>query len=235
MTISETVEKILTDDSYLEQELNTIASYYHLKHTVRWAHSRSGDVTESVAEHVFGLHILIDYFYPLVDEPGEMNLNLIRQLASWHDMAEAFVGDMTTQTKTKEHEVKEKAAEKHIIQHAPPHLINMLQEVFDQYDARKIKEALFIKALDKIEPQFHLYFLSTIEKDISKHFNLGWDADTYRAHRDPYVRPFPIIKRFDDLLYSKVKYEGLDVIEYNHYVSCQSAWSPCVFVQNECV
>ena len=64
---------------------------------------------------------------------------------------------------------------------------------------------MFVKALDKIEPLFHLYFLSLKEKDYTKHFDLGWTADEYREHRSPYVNPFPIIKRFDDLLHHKVK------------------------------
>ena len=66
MTTPEIVEKIMTDEAFVLHEINTLASYYQLKHTIRWAHTRTEDETESVAEHIFGMHILIDYFYPLV-------------------------------------------------------------------------------------------------------------------------------------------------------------------------
>jgi 5'-deoxynucleotidase YfbR-like HD superfamily hydrolase len=149
------------------------------------------------------MHILIDYFYPLISETEKLDLNSIRHLATWHDMAEAFVGDMTTRTKTKEHEASEKIAEENIVKNAPQHLSHMLQTVYKQYDARATREAAFVKAIDKIEPNFHLYFLSTKEKDYSEYLDLGWTTDAYRAHRDPYIREFPLLKKFDDILYEK--------------------------------
>ena len=124
-------------------------------------------------------------------------------MATWHDMAEAFVGDMTTRTKTKEHEDKEKIAEAAIIKNAPIHLTQMLQNVYQQFDARATREAAFVKAIDKIEPNFHLHFLSTKEKDYSKHLDLGWTKEQYRAHREPYVSQFPLIQKFDTMLFKK--------------------------------
>lgn len=159
MTTKEIKELILTDDTFLQTELDSIISYYQLKHTIRWAHDRTEDETESVAEHVYGLHILIDYFFPLVTEDTPMDLELVRQLATWHDMAEGFVGDMTTRTKTIEHQNNEKIAEAKLIETSPKHLTAMLKKVYEIYDARTTPESQFVKALDKIEPQFHLYFL----------------------------------------------------------------------------
>ncbi len=205
MNISDTIEKIMTDPKFVLSEIDTIISYYQLKHTMRWAHTRNEDETESVAEHIYGMHILIDYFYPLISESEKLDLNAIRHFVTWHDMAEAFVGDMTTPTKTKEHETEEKEAENNIVKNAPPHLSQMLQMVYEQYDARTTREAAFVKAIDKIEPNFHLYFLSTKQKDYSNYLDLKWTADAYRAHRDPYMREFPLIKKFDDILYEKSK------------------------------
>jgi len=205
MKISEIVEKIMCDDNFVNSEIETLSSYYQLKHTTRWAHNRTEDETESVAEHIFGMHILIDYFYPLVSESETLDLDSIRHLATWHDMAEAFVGDMTANTKTKEHEQKEKIAETDIVKNSPAHLTTMLQEVYQNFDARITREASFVKALDKIEPIFHLHFLASKENDLARHFNLGWGVDEYRSYRHPYVSEFPLIKKFDDILYEMSK------------------------------
>ncbi|MFM2340010.1 MAG: hypothetical protein RLZZ360_646 [Candidatus Parcubacteria bacterium] len=205
MTIEEIKNKILTDNAFVQNEIDTLVSYYQLKHTIRWAHKRTQeDETESVAEHVYALHVLIDYFFPLVDK-GNMDLDKIRHMATWHDMAEAFVGDMTTRTKTKEHEENEKIAEANIVKNSPSHMTAMLVEIYAEFDKRESVESKFVKALDKIEPNFHLSFLSKKEKDYTKYFNLGWTADEYRAHRHPFVSEFPIIKRFDDILYERNK------------------------------
>ncbi len=206
MTIEEIREKILTDNEFIQSELDTLVSYYQLKHTIRWAHARdTEDETESVAEHIFGMHVLIDYFFPLVDD-GTMSLEKVRHMATWHDMAEAFVGDMTTRTKTKEHEASEKVAEAQIIKNCPTHLIAILESVYDEYDARVTIESKFVKALDKIEPNFQLYFLSKKTKDYAPLFDLGWTVDEYRAYRHPYVSEFPIIKQFDNRLYENLKH-----------------------------
>lgn len=205
MTITEINAKIMNDEEFVLDELNTLTTYYELKHTMRWAHTRTEDETESVAEHIYGMHILIDYFYPLIAETEPLNLETIRHLATWHDMAEAFVGDMTTRTKTKEHEQNEKLAESEIVKNAPAHLANMLQSVYEEYDARITIESKFVKAIDKIEPNLHLYFLSLKEKDYSKYLDLGWTAEAYRTYREPYMRPFPLIQKFDEVLYKKSK------------------------------
>jgi 5'-deoxynucleotidase YfbR-like HD superfamily hydrolase len=205
MTTLEIIKKIETDELFVLEEINTLISYYQLKHTMRWAHTRTEDETESVAEHIYGMHVLIDYFYPLVSVTESLDLDKIRHMATWHDMAEAFVGDMTTRTKTKEHEQNEKIAEAHIMQDAPAHLTLMLQAVYQEYDARITRESAFVKAIDKIEPNFHLHFLSTKEKDYSKYLDLGWTVEEYRTYRQPYIREFPIIQKFDDVLYEKSK------------------------------
>ncbi|MBP9717550.1 MAG: HD domain-containing protein [Candidatus Pacebacteria bacterium] len=205
MTIEEIREKILTDADYVQSQIDLLASYFQLKHTIRWAHKRiHEDETESVAEHIFGLHILIDYFFPLVDD-YVLDLNKIRHLATWHDMAEAFVGDMTTRAKTQEHKDKEKEAEQKIIESAPQHLQDILKAVYNEFDARITPESKFVKALDRIEPFFYLYFLSKKTKDYTTYFDLGWTAEEYRSHRHPFVSEFGVIKRFDDILYENLK------------------------------
>jgi putative hydrolase of HD superfamily len=201
MTITEIQEKILTDDAYALAELDKIALYYQLKHTIRWAHVRGGvDETESVAEHIYGMHILIEFFLPLIDSNQALNRETITSMATWHDIAEAVVTDMTTRTKTEAHKQAEQEAEIALIANAAPHLKTSLEELFVEFNAQATPEAKFVKAIDKIEPLFQLYFLSMKEPDLRPKFNLGWTAEAYQAHRAPYVDTFPLLKRIDTIL-----------------------------------
>lgn len=205
MTTAEIQEKIMTDDAFILAELNKIALYYQLKHTIRWGHHRIQDETESVAEHIYGMHILIEYFLPLINTAPTLNREKILSLATWHDMAEAVVSDMTTRTKTEAHKKAEIAAERKLVLTAAPHLQTHMDELFSEYEAQATIEARFVKAIDKIEPLFHLYFLSRIEPDVRPKFDLGWSAETYRDHRAPYIQTFPLLKRVDNILYEVTK------------------------------
>ncbi len=205
MTIEQTRQALLTDDTYLREQLDLFVTYYNLKHTIRWAKDRNGDFTESVAEHVYGMQVLISYFLPLADPAQSMDSTLISNMATWHDMAEAVVSDMTTKLKTKAHEEAEKVAEGNLIATAPAHLTSTLTAIYTTYDARTTREARFVKAIDKIEPMFHLYFLKQKGIDVPTHYQMQWEADEYRQHRAFYVDEFPILKRFDDVLYEETK------------------------------
>jgi len=65
MTLAEIQHKILTDDTFVTAKLKNFLMYYNLKHTLRWGQDNNlKDETESVAEHVYGMHIIADYFLP---------------------------------------------------------------------------------------------------------------------------------------------------------------------------
>ncbi len=198
-------QKILTDDVFLRQQLDLFVTYFNLKHTIRWAKNRDGDYTESVAEHVFGMHVLLNYFLPLIDINNTLDKSLIYHMPTWHDMAEAIVSDMTTKLKTQAHEAAEKEAEQMLIETAPGHLKDMLRTIYTTYDIRDSVEAKFVKAIDKMEPMFHLYFLKHKGISVPDHYQMQWEADEYREHRARYVDTFPVLKRFDDVLYEETK------------------------------
>lgn len=151
------------------------------------------------------MHILADYFLPLLKAEGiDLDENYIKKLITWHDMSEAFVGDMVTNCKTEEHKQKELESEITMTKTGPEHMRKIFTDIFDNYNDLKSIEAKFVKAIDKIEPQVHLYFLLNNKRDVSEYFYLGWTADEYREHRKPYVSQFELIKRFDDLLFQKI-------------------------------
>jgi len=201
MTISEIQEKILTDEAFVTTELKNFLLYYNLKHTLRWGRDNGEkDETESVAEHVYGMHILVDYFLPFYPK---LDSEKVRQLTTWHDMAEAVVDDMTTKTKTDAHRQAETDAEKKITQESPEQLHPVLQVLFDEYQEQKTAEAKFVKAVDKIEPIFHMYFLAKtteVNTDAFKTDDSGWEMSEYKEHRRPYIANHPVLWRFDNIM-----------------------------------
>ena len=205
MNIDELQQKIMTDDAYVERELQKLALYYKLKHTIRWNHSRQQNETESVAEHVYGMNVLTSYFLPLIDPAHELDRELIHELILWHDMAEALVDDVPTQTKTDAHRQAERDAEAQLTAGASEHLREHVREIFTIYENQDRPEARFVKAIDKVEPMLHLYFLAQHETDLKPYFDLGWSAETYQEYRQRYIHEFPLLVRFDDVLHATTK------------------------------
>lgn len=56
--------------------------------------------TESVAEHIYGMHILSSYFIKLEDVSNKWDYNKIQQLITWHDADEIETGYVITHRKT---------------------------------------------------------------------------------------------------------------------------------------
>lgn len=197
MTIEETREKLLTDNAFVLSEIDTLITYYELKHIQRWGFdSAERDEKESVAEHVYGMHILADYFLPLY--PGLDEL-IVHQLITWHDMSEALVDDMTTISKTEEHIEKEKEAERQLVTDAPQHLIKKIRELFLLYNAQDTPEAKFVKAIDKAEPVFHVFFLTkvlTFTEDFQKHDLSTEILERYHELRQKYFIGYELINHF---------------------------------------
>jgi 5'-deoxynucleotidase YfbR-like HD superfamily hydrolase len=190
-------DSLIIDDGLVQSEIEKILVYFNLKHTQRWNSERTGgSMVESVAEHVFGLHILAEYFLQLQEDhlDGEM----VRKLITWHDMAEAVVGDMPTKHKTETHKEAELTAEKQLVENAQ-HISYDLNNVFNQYNNQNTRESQFVKALDKLEPVFHLVFLARKKNFVP--FNICWHSpEEYLAHRKPYIEKFSILQRFDDII-----------------------------------
>lgn len=197
MKINDIQNRIHTDEAFVQTEIEKIFVYLNLMHTLRYNHSRDGkEMTQSVAEHVYGMHILCDYFLPLHTET--LDHTKVRMLISWHDMAEALVGDMTAETKTTAHKEAEFAAEQELTKNAPSQIKDEVTAVFGEYHALATKEAQFVRALDKLEPLFYLVLLS--RKQFFKAFEIEWSVTDDKAYRGKSIQKFPLLQRFDDVL-----------------------------------
>ena len=70
-------------------EMRRIRELYVLKHTMRYRSTRDHSVhSESVAEHLFGIQVLAQYFLPLEDPSGTLDRVRINELILFHEIGE---------------------------------------------------------------------------------------------------------------------------------------------------
>lgn len=119
MTLSETRRQIMEDDAFVLAEVARLQALYALKHEIRYARQRPEADTESVAEHIFGMLILIEYFLPLEDEAGDWRSEDIRRMALFHDIDEIETGDMLGYLKTDADRAREEGATLRVIARLP--------------------------------------------------------------------------------------------------------------------
>ena len=83
---------MFSDEEVLE-EVKKIQYLYTLKREIRYAETRC-DETESVAEHIYGMHICAMYFLPLEDPLCTWDKSRIFQMITLHDIDEIETGDV---------------------------------------------------------------------------------------------------------------------------------------------
>lgn len=205
MTISETREKLLSDTAFVITELQKVQTLYELKRVIRYNHNRSEEQhTESVAEHIFGMHCLVDYFLPLEDTEGEWDIARIRTMVQYHDSDEIITGDEIGYRKSAADHANERNASEVVLAKLPTHLAETVRQALDTYESQTTPEAKFVKAIDKIEPVFHLYN-ETGKTTLAK---LRTTKDEHDRIKYPAVEPFPVIRRFAQVMTEQFMREG---------------------------
>lgn len=186
-----TSEKILADVKQLQY-------LYKLKEVIRYDQNRQEtDSTESVAEHLYGMMLLADYFLPLEDSKGELNRTRIYEMILYHDIDEIETGDVLGYTKTEADRAQELEAMKRTLSNAPEHMQSLMRERVEEYEARETPEAKFAKAIDKIEPLVQIF--NAKGKEIL-HTNKTTAEQSLRI-KTPYIQDFPFIKAFNDTVH----------------------------------
>lgn len=202
MTLEETRHNILTDETFVLGEIRKLQYCYGLKYEIRYGLHR-GDHTysESVAEHIYGMHVLADYFLPLEDET--LNQRIVSQTITWHDMDELKTGDTISWKKTEEQIEAEKEAWQTVVPELPETLQAAVAKVVGDYEHQSSKEGKFVKAIDKSEPLFHLY--NQAGKAWCRSVKLT-RHDSERI-KEPYLSDFPYITRFVTVLHNTMQEE----------------------------
>lgn len=198
-------EKILTDDAFVLAETKKLQYLYGLKHEIRYDLSRAQhDYSESVAEHIYAMHMISDYFLPLEDLDQVLDQTKVKTMISWHDMDELETGDKVSWKKTAADIESEKTAWTAVIPHIPDLLRETVIKAVGEYENLTSPEAKFVKGIDKIEPLFQMYN----EKGKQWSHTMGmkrFDADRIKQ---PYIESFPCMQRFTDVIHDQMEREG---------------------------
>ncbi len=191
MTLEEyTKEKILEDVKGLQY-------LFRLKEVIRSNLTRGEkDTTESVAEHVFGMQILAQYFLPLENPAHDWNTSLIYELIAFHDIDEIETGDLVGWTKTDEDRKREEEARAVLLTKVPNSMKAKIAELLTIYKEQARVEAKFVKAIDKLEPHIHFFrekqrLMFTLNKVT---------AEKAMRIKEPYMIDFLYIKKCNQII-----------------------------------
>jgi 5'-deoxynucleotidase YfbR-like HD superfamily hydrolase len=194
----------LTDEDIIA-EVRKLQYLYGLKREIRYGQKRgSDDSTESVAEHIYGMHLLAHYFLSFEDKDNTWDRAKIFSMITFHDIDEIETGDIIGYRKTAAQQAAEAAAMHTVKDKAPENLQEGLTTYINEYEERTTDEALFVRAIDKFEPLVHLY--NELGREILHREECT--IDNSRSIKDEHVKHFPSIKRFTDVMHERMISEG---------------------------
>lgn len=131
---------------------------------------------ESVAEHSWRL-TLMAYF--LKDEFPEADIDKVLKMCIFHDIGEAFTGDIPAFLKTTEDEKVEENTVDKFINTLPDEYRNELTLLFDEMNKLESLEAKIYKALDKMET-----LIQHNEADISTWLPLEYELNLVYGEKE---------------------------------------------------
>ncbi len=145
-------------DAYVLSEIERLRVLYKLKSVMRYRSTRDTSVhSESVAEHLFAMQVIAQYFLPLEDEKGKLDRTRIHELILFHELGEIETGDIINHQKTDEHREFERLAAARVAQMLPASMQEIALARQREFDECATPEARFADAIDKIEPIFEMW------------------------------------------------------------------------------
>lgn len=188
------------------EDLKRLQYLYGLKKEIRYAQTRTqDDSTESVAEHIYGMHICAMYFLALENPGGSWDKVRIYEMMTVHDIDEVETGDVLGYLKNETMKAAEADAIRVVMEKSPVVMQSQMASLIDEYDVQVTPESRFVKAIDKIEPLVQCY--NAAGKAIF-HSNKTTEADS-RTMKDKYTKDFPFIQKFSDVIQSAMVEEGI--------------------------
>lgn len=132
------------------RDIDKLLYTYGLNKVIRYGKKREEDhQTQSVAEHVTNM-LFCAYFFKKL-EKSNIDFNKVVRIFMMHDMGEIETGDVITTRKTPSHVLLERKGIKKVKKQSPDFVAKEIQEIFDDFEWMKTKEARFAKAVDKFE------------------------------------------------------------------------------------
>jgi len=212
MTLSETREKILTDDAFVLSEVAKLQYLTGLKNTIRCNLERAeDDLSESVAEHVYALFVMAEYFLRLEESAENLDKTKVYEHILFHDIDELELGDVPTNLKTEQDREDARKALPRTIEKSPGILQETITALDREYSKQELPETRFVKALDKIESVIHFY--QNNQKPLFDSLKFT-ESDLLRTKLE-YVQNYPIIHRFFLVILEQYRIE-----DFFHTPSC---------------
>lgn len=131
----------------IDKYLNILHVFERLKNNTRHSFTSSGR-KESVAEHSYRLAIMA---YFLKDEFPEADIGKVILMGLFHDIGEAFTGDIPCFEKTQTDREKENEYTETFIRSLPTQYREELSALFYEMEMLNSDEAKLCKALDNME------------------------------------------------------------------------------------
>ncbi len=203
--IEETRKKLLTSDEFVFSELKKLQLLNELKSEIRYGQEREvGDYGDSVAEHIFGMHIAFQYFLPLENPSFDWDKSKMLEMITLHDIDEVITGDTIGYDKTDAHRKAEVLAMKEILQKMPQHMTDNSKALLDEYHERTTIEAKFVKAIDKIETLIYLF--EPKGKELLHRMKTTFDQNA--SIKVQFFEEFPVIMHFYEVCSKRMCEEG---------------------------
>lgn len=158
--------------------LEFLAQTQHLKSVLRHSWTDDAHRQESVADHSWHMAMIAIALSP--DLQTKVDLLRVFELIAVHDLGELFTGDIPAfAARAGKYEAEKEAVAK-ITQTLPPARQKEIFALWQEYEERKTKEALFVKMLDVIDVinQHLAADISTWSKE-EWTFNLNRDSEKY--------------------------------------------------------
>ena len=179
---------------------------YKLKRTLRYSTTRDTDMhSESVAEHIFALVYLAQYFLPLEDPDKKLDREKVYELVVYHDFGEIPNGDRPYHLKTAEDEARERLDAESVFTELPLSLQGIGFRRWEEYEQRSTPEARFVDALDKIEPMFEL-FDEVSERSLKR---LKFTYEHHMGKKLKVTENFPVMRRFVEVVSRDMRDRGV--------------------------
>ena len=124
---------------------------------------------ESVAEHCWRLSI---FAYFMKDEFPDVDIDKVIKMCLFHDMGEAFTGDIPSFLKSEVDEEKESSVLNEWVKSLPSLYKDELSNIYKEIEEQKTQEAKLFKALDKLEAA-----ISHNEADLSTWIELEYELN----------------------------------------------------------
>ncbi len=124
---------------------------------------------ESVAEHCWRLSL---FAYFMKDEFPDVDIDRVIKMCIFHDMGEAFTGDIPSFLKSESDEEKENSILDEWVNSLPSPYKTELTELYKEINEQQTQEAKLFKALDKLEAA-----ISHNEADLSTWIELEYELN----------------------------------------------------------